>query len=101
MNVHVTADAPRAEGTLDRIRQGALSYLERESHPSTGLVSDSDTPDSHASIAGTGFGLACNVVAARDGSMARDVAAQQTVKTLRFLAGSESRVHGFFYHFLD
>lgn len=102
MNVHVSAGTGRAEGTLDRFQQSALSYFDRESHPVSGLVSDSDTAGSHASIAGTGFGLACHVLAAERGLTTRLNAAQRTLTTLRFLTASrESSFHGFFYHFLD
>jgi hypothetical protein len=102
MNVHDIPDPGHAEGTLDRFQQTALSYFGRESHSASGLVSDSNTVGSHASIAGTGFGLACNVLAAERGSATRTKAAQRTLKTLRFLAStSESGSHGFFYHFLD
>jgi hypothetical protein len=101
MNVHDTADHGRAEGTLDRFQQAALSYFDRESHPVTGLISDSDTAGSQASIAGTGFGLACNLLAVERGFATRDEAAQRTATILRFLNSSESSVHGFFYHFLD
>ncbi|HUQ47734.1 MAG TPA: glucoamylase family protein [Gemmatimonadaceae bacterium] len=102
MTVHVTADPGIAEGTLDRFQQASLGYFDRESHPISGLVSDSDTTGSHASIAGTGFGLACNVLAAGRGSATRLEAAQRTLTTLRFLTTTrESSSHGFFYHFLD
>ncbi len=102
MNVHVTADPRRAEGTLDRFQKSALSYFDRESHTVSGLVSDSDTVGSHASIAGTGFGLTCNVLSAERGLMTRLEAARRTLATLRFLTGNrESSSHGFYYHFLD
>jgi hypothetical protein len=102
MNVDVTACTESAEGTLDRFQKSALNYFERESHPDSGLVSDSDTTGSHASIAGTGFALACNVLAANRGTMTRAEAARKTLTTLRFLTKTrESSEHGFFYHFLD
>lgn len=102
MNVHVIANPMHAEGTLNRFQQSALGYFERESHSVSGLVSDSDTEGSHASIAGTGFGLACNALSAERGQATRVEAAQRTLKTLRFLTASrESGSHGFFYHFLD
>lgn len=102
MNVHVTADPGHAEGTIDRFQQTALSYFDRESHSASGLVSDSNTIGSHASIAGTGFGLACNALSADRGFTTRLEAAQRTLTTLRFLTSTrESSSHGFFYHFLD
>lgn len=102
MNVHDIADPGHAEGTLDRFQETALRYFGRESHAVSGLVRDSNTVGSHASIAGTGFGLACNALAAERGAMTRLDAAQRTLTTLRFLTStSESGSHGFFYHFLD
>lgn len=102
MSVDVIADSPAAEGTLDRFQQTALSYFDRESHSVSGLVGDSNTVGSHASIAGTGFGLACNALAAERGHKTRLAAAAQTLSTLRFLTSTgESSVRGFFYHFLD
>ncbi len=102
MNVHVTAGASPAEGMLDRFHGASLGYFDRETNSVTGLVSDSDTVGSNASIAGTGYGLACNVVAAERGYKSRLAAAEQSLSTLRFLTSSEdSSVHGFFYHFLD
>lgn len=102
MNVHDIADSGHAEGTLDQFQKTALSYFGRESHSVSGLVSDSDTVESQASIAGTGFGLACNTVAAERGTITRLEAARRTLTTLRFLTRTTgSTSHGFFYHFLD
>ena len=102
MNVDIIATSTGAEGTLDRFQQTALSYFDRESHSVSGLVSDSNTIGSHASIAGTGFGLACNALIAERGHKTRLETAAQTLSTLRFLTSTHgSSEHGFFYHFLD
>jgi hypothetical protein len=102
MNLHDIAGLGQAKVTLDRFQDSALSYFNRESDSVSGLVSDSNTVGSHASIAGTGFGLACNAVAAERGSIARLEAARRTLTTLRFLTStSNASSHGFFYHFLD
>jgi hypothetical protein len=102
MNVHVIADTGQAKGTLDRFQESSLGYFDRESHEASGLVNDSNTVGSHASIAGTGFGLACCTLAAERGESARSEAATRALSTLRFLSrASESSSHGFFYHFLD
>ena len=84
---------------LQRIQESALRYFERESHPITGLVDDTDSGGSNASIAGSGFALASFAVAAERGFLTREEAAGRTLRALRFLNGSG--VNGFFYYFLN
>ena len=84
---------------IERYEVAAFRYFERESHPVTGLVRDSSSSDSNASIAGSGMALTCYAVAAERGYLKRDEAARRTLLALRFLSGSG--VNGFFYHFLE
>lgn len=84
---------------IGRLEESAFRYFERESHPATGLVSDSSSHGSSASIAGSGLMLACNAVAAERGYIGRDEAARRTLRALQFLTGMS--LNGFFYHFLD
>lgn len=101
MIVDVTRNTHEVEATVERFHRRSLEYFDRESNGSSGLVADSNTVGSRSSIAGTGFGLAANLVAAERGGISRAEAARRTLKALRFLTSSpESSEHGFFYHFL-
>ena len=89
-------------GTVDRFQRGAFAYFDRESHSASGLVKDSSNPDSDASIAGTGYGIASCVIAAERGYITRSEAANRALSALRFLtANPHSATNGLFYHFLD
>jgi hypothetical protein len=90
------------------LQEHTLRYFRREAHPETCLINDSTRPESQASIAGSGFALACYAVAADHGMIARAEAAAWAARALRFLweleqneAGDAAGSHGFFYHFLD
>ena len=87
------------EGAIDRYERAAFRYFDRESHPLTGLVKDSTSIASNASIAGSGMALGCYAIAAERGYLTRDEAARRTLLALRFLPGLS--VNGFFYHFLE
>jgi hypothetical protein len=94
--------------TVERIQESAFRYFDRQCHSATGLIFDSSTPGSHASIAGSGMALASYVVAAERGYLTRGEAARRTHLALKFLAtsdqGSAGRgagLNGFFYHFLE
>ena len=87
---------------LTAMAKSASRYFECESHPVTGLVRDSTTPGSDASIAGSGMAFGSRIVAAERGFMTRSEAAHRTLIALRFLSSaSHASVKGFFYHFLD
>jgi hypothetical protein len=99
---------PCAPVDLDRLQQDAVGYFLRAANPDNGLVADSTRADAPCSIAATGLGLACWVVAAERGYLTRREAAARTLATLRFLRDSpqgeeeDATGHqGFYYHFLD
>ncbi len=90
------------------IQREAVEYFLRETHPTTGLVSDKTRPGWPASIATTGMGLAVYPVAVELGLLSRADAAQRAGVTLRFLWNSPQSTapdatgyRGFYYHFLD
>jgi len=96
-----------AEGTIDRFQRSAFHYFEHQSHPVTGLVSDSSSTGCDASIAGSGMALACYPIAAARGYLTRDEAARRAELALRFYSAadqgassSDSGNNGLFYHFL-
>lgn len=96
------------EDMLDAVQQRALDYFLLHTDPVTGLVADRDRPDSPASIAATGMGLAAYVVAAERAWLSRGEACRLALTTLRCLwnaqqgpAPDASGYKGFFYHFLD
>ncbi len=77
-------------------------------NPLNGLVRDNSHDDAPASIAGSGFAMACQVVAVERGYTTRGEAVERVLTALRFLwsadqgRGARATGHrGFFYHFLD
>lgn len=93
---------------LDALQRGAFSYFAQFCHPETGLISDSTRPQSPASIAAVGMGLASYIVAAERGFVTRLDALEKCLQVLRFLSElpqgdtkESSGYRGFFYHFLD
>ena len=84
---------------IDRLEHTSYRFFERATHPATGLVRDSSSLTSDASIAASGFALGCLIVGAERGYITRVEAARQTRQALEFLAGSG--LNGFFWHFLD
>jgi hypothetical protein len=89
-----------ATDLLDSCQRGAFSYFERFTHAGSGLVADCSSPDSHASIAASGFSLASLVIGAERGWTSRATAAERAASALKFLSGA-GQSHGFFFHFLD
>jgi hypothetical protein len=90
------------------LARDSFRYFERAVHPANGLVRDRLPGDSPATIAGSGFWLACLPVAAERGWISRPMAARHARIALRFLIDRSERDgpdsighHGFFYHFLD
>ncbi|MEP0548891.1 MAG: glucoamylase family protein [Rhodothermales bacterium] len=96
------------DAVLETLQRQTFLYFLEEADPETGLVQDTTRPESVASIAATGLGLACYPVAAERGFIARADAVARTLRTLRFLWHAEQSEapdatghRGFFYHFLD
>ena len=99
--------ASRAAMLAD-LQQRTFDYFERYTNHERGLVKDNTRENAPASIAGSGYALACYVVAAYRGYLPREVAAERVRNTLRFFrdarqdGGNDETGHrGFFYHFLD
>jgi hypothetical protein len=112
MPAHGPAFEPRMsdktdEVALDDLERRAFSYFLREVNVRTGLVRDNTRPTAPASIAGSGFALACYAVGAERGYISRADAAERARTALRFLWEAPQRAdpdatgcRGFFYHFL-
>ena len=99
--------APDEERLLDSIQQKTMQFFLKEHHPEWGIVKDRTTSDSPASIAATGFGLACFGIGVERKWLAREEAARITLNTLKFFHESEQSARtnatgfkGFYYHFL-
>lgn len=94
---------------LDSLQRDTFRYFWDTTNPDNGLVPDRAPTKSFASIAAVGFGLTSYLVGVERGYIAREQAAERTLKTLRFFAQapqsdkttSVSGYKGFFYHFLD
>ncbi len=98
------ADAER----LETLQRATFGYFERMTNPLNGLVRDNSHDDSPASIAGSGFAMACQVVAVERGYTTRSAAVERVLTALRFLWSADQSARpnatghrGFFYHFLD
>ena len=96
------------EQVLEPLQRDCFDYFVAQASPVNGLIPDSTSKDSNASIATTGFGLAAYAVGVSRGYMTRAAAVECTLKTLRFFADSvqgeapDATGHkGFYYHFLD
>ena len=95
------------EAALDELERRAFTYFLHEVDARTGLVRDNTRRTAPASVAGSGFALACYAVAAERGYISRSEAADRVRTALRFLweapQGEEpdrTGCRGFFYHFL-
>lgn len=93
---------------LESLQNQAFSFFAECSHPQTGLVADSNKPQSPASIAAIGMGIASFVVAAERGFITRSQSLEMTLRAVRFLweapQGPEidsTGYKGFLYHFID
>jgi hypothetical protein len=93
---------------LAELEERTFGYFEREMNHDKGLVKDNTRQTAPATIAGTGLAIACYVVAAYRGYIARRRAADRVRAALRFFRnasqdGSRDGTghRGFFYHFLD
>ncbi len=104
----MAAIGPADAQMLDALQRTAFDYFLEQTHVRTGLVADTSRPGSPGSIAVVGFALSVYPVAVERGWMARDVAVQRCLTTLRFFSGSDQSgavvstgCHGFYFHFLD
>jgi len=95
------------EQMLDSIQQKTFQYFMHEHHPEWGIVKDRIKEWAPASIAATGFGLACFGIGAERNYITREKAAQITLNTLKFFMNSVQSADtnatgykGFYYHFL-
>lgn len=96
------------EAELDRFQKAAFRYFLDTVNPDNGLVRDTQHENAPCSIAVVGFALSCYPIGVARGWLDRDHAAQLTLSTLRFFAGSTQSTEpdatgyqGFYYHFLD
>jgi hypothetical protein len=96
------------ENELDKLQNQTFNYFLNETNPVNGLVADTSAPDSPAGIGATGIGLSCYPVAVERGMMARSMAAERVLTTLKFFEKSRNGhepeatgYNGFYYHFLD
>src|SRR5438270_13176058 len=93
---------------LGRLQLTTLQYYLHESNPVNGLVRDKTDPRAPSSIAAVGMSLATIPISVDWGLFPRDLAANITLKKLRFFRDSPhgpepdaTGYHGFYYHFLD
>lgn len=98
------ADAAR----IASLERATFEYFRQMSDDTTGLVRDNTCDGSPATIAGSGFALACYAVAAHRGFVTRPEAIRRVLTALRFLLAADQSSardatghRGFFYHFLD
>jgi hypothetical protein len=103
-----TGIADAGSAMLADLQQRTFDYFERYMNHERGLVKDNTRENAPASIAGSGYALACYTVAAYREYLPREVAAERVLNTLRFFrsapqdGGDDETGHrGFFYHFLD
>ena len=101
----LTADQ---EVMLDSIQHKTFLYFMNEHHPEWGIVKDRAAQWAPASIASTGFGIACFAIGAERNWITREKAAEITLNILKFFASSiqspdtaVTGYKGFYYHFLD
>lgn len=99
---------PASDGDLKALQRETFDYFLKEANPANGLILDKTAKDWPASIAATGLALAAYPVGVERGFMARTLAVERTLTTLRFFWNShqgpepDATGHrGFYYHFLD
>ena len=97
-----------SELELETLQRETFEYFLREANPANGLILDKNAPNWPASIAATGLALAAYPVGVERGYMARALAIERTLTTLRFFRDSPQGPEpdatgycGFYYHFLD
>lgn len=96
------------EEQVGKLQRQVFNYFWNEVNPVNGLVPVNSAPDSPAGIAATGMALTIYPVAVERRYMTRRIAAERTLRTLRFLQSSRSGPepeasghNGFYYSFLD
>ena len=93
---------------IAELQERTFGYFEAYMDRERGVVADNDTGNAPATVAGSGYALACYAVAAHRRYLRRDIAADRVVKALRFFrdapqdgARDGTGHRGFYYHFLD
>jgi hypothetical protein len=94
---------------LDTLEQRTFAFFWDRSDPATGLTPDRWPTPSFSSIAAVGFALTAYPIGVERSYVARAVAADRVLTTLRFFwispqgaaASGTIGFQGFFYHFLD
>ncbi len=90
------------EAFIDAVARATFDYFWLEANPDNGLIKDRSTPDSVASIAAVGFGLAALPIGVDRGWITYDEGYQRALTTLQtFTSGGVEGLHGFFYHFVN
>ncbi|MEO5734855.1 MAG: glucoamylase family protein, partial [Rubrivivax sp.] len=96
------------EARLDTLQQHAFDYFLHEVNLDNGLVADTSSEGSVASIAAVGFALSAYPVGVERGWMNRADAVGRTLTAMRFFSASPQGTmvdgtgyKGFYYHFLD
>ena len=100
---------PRQIAFLDTLERRTFDWFWEKSNASNGLTPDRWPTQSFSSVAAIGFALTAYPIGVERGYVARDAAADRTLKTLRFMynapqgpqATAVTGYKGFFYHFLD
>jgi hypothetical protein len=96
------------EAMLLGLQRETFDFFVNQVDPHTGLVADCTRPNSPASIAGTGLGLAVYIVGIERKFISRNEGLKYVLRILRFFHASHQGVEkdatgykGFYYHFLD
>lgn len=110
MNGGKTPQALNEESShfLSDLQFSSFAYFVHEVNPDNGLILDKTADDWPASIAAVGLALSVYPAGVARGFMARSIAVQRILTTLRFFADSEQSTasdatgyKGFYYHFID
>lgn len=99
----------RSDAFLHDVQRRTFRFFWETTNPANGLAADRWPTRSFASIAATGFALSALPVGVERGFVARRLAAERALTTLRFFAEAPqgpaatgmTGYKGFFYHFLD
>jgi hypothetical protein len=84
------------------VARDTFDYFWLEANPQNGLIRDRSTPNSPASIAAVGFGLAAIPIGIDRGWITADEGYERVRTTLlTYLNGGVQGAHGFFFHFVD
>ncbi len=87
---------------IESVARETFDFFWFEANPANGLIKDRSTPDSVASIASVGFGLAAIPIGVDRGWIDYDEGYERALVTLQtFTGGGVQGEHGFFYHFVN